>query len=1043
MTNSYADTEMSNCPQCGCPFSNEIWLILDLVEHPDLVNRVCNDSLHLINCPHCKFTGRIDAPLLLYRASPDYPLIFSPAQRRTQEENQDDLDELVGLLRQRLRDEWQDEWLRSIPAVFRKTLRSALKQLRKNQQIQEAEKVSAIIPSEFRADIERANRLEKNFIQSNDVEALTQSRDAWQSILIHPLFNTASIEFRSYAMNDAGLTFRRLYRVTGQIDHLERAIDLWRSAATLKTPDLDDRAMPLSNLGMGLHDRYSHLGNYIDLEEAIDVTRQAVHLTSPSSPHRISRLHNLGLRLRERYACLGTIEDLDTAIRLCEEVVELDRLYEDDNASHLYNLGGVLLEWYMKMDGRHKQEGDLQKLTRAVDACQKAVTLTPSSSLDRSTYLNSLGLALRYRHVYTMDRSDLEHAIDSFKESVRLTPAATPSYAGRLVNLGLGLHDRFLLSHDDKDLQQACETCREACEINISAQPGATLTSSRDWGDWASAANAWVEAAKAYAYGLNAVDLVLRVQALRRGKQVWLQQAQSIFGRAAYVHARLAEYHEAIIALESGRARLLAEQVERYQSELELLPRRGQGTLYERYATMTHRLVQLESRELRREILPVNFDFGAEFRAANDELAAIIGEIQKVPGYEDFFRAPTFERIRDALVADDRVGIYVSVTSMGSLALIVYANGVKGIWLDLKEDELNAWLIKRDGEQIAGGYLPAQMGDAPLDTQLNDVLPLLGKRVMQPVAETLRSLNASDVTLIPCGRLALFPLHAAEYQVNDQTRRFMDEFTVTYTPSARALGSCRDTFSAISAQLHTLCGVGNPLPLPENANPLAYARPEVEEIAPLFGEAATLLYEQQATREALDAQLGKTAYLHLSCHGTFNVQDPLQSGVVLSNGEMLTVRDLIGGQRLRGTRLVVLSACQTAITDFNDLPEEAIGLPGGFVQAGVPGVVGTLWPVNDLSTMLLIVKFYESHLREGLAPAAALRKAQLWLRDVTNAELSELFARYKLTATDRPTSTRMAYEMASKKFREHTLRDPDERPYAHPYYWAPFVFYGV
>ena len=90
-----------------------------------------------------------------------------------------------------------------------------------------------------------------------------------------------------------------------------------------------------------------------------------------------------------------------------------------------------------------------------------------------------------------------------------------------------------------------------------------------------------------------------------------------------------------------------------------------------------------------------------------------------------------------------------------------------------------------------------------------------------------------------------------------------------------------------------------------------------------------------------------------------------------------------------------------------------------------------------------MIRFYEYHLIDGLHPAAALRKAQLWLRDVTNAELSELFAKYKLTATDRPASTRMAYEMVSEKFREHTLRDPNEKRYAHPYYWAPFVFYGV
>jgi len=204
-----------------------------------------------------------------------------------------------------------------------------------------------------------------------------------------------------------------------------------------------------------------------------------------------------------------------------------------------------------------------------------------------------------------------------------------------------------------------------------------------------------------------------------------------------------------------------------------------------------------------------------------------------------------------------------------------------------------------------------------------------------------------------------------------------------------------------------------------------------------------------ATRPAVEKGLGIATYLHLSCHGQFNAQDPLSSGVILSNGEMITLRDLIARPILKGTRLAVLSACQTAITDFNKLPEEAIGLPAGFLQAGVPGVVGSLWPVNDLSTALLMIKFYEHHLRgdaktgEGpVPPASALRKAQLWLRDVTNAELSELFDFYRQTAPDR-SSARMAFELAQERFREYTLRDPNERPYAHPYYWAAFAFYGA
>ena len=78
-----------------------------------------------------------------------------------------------------------------------------------------------------------------------------------------------------------------------------------------------------------------------------------------------------------------------------------------------------------------------------------------------------------------------------------------------------------------------------------------------------------------------------------------------------------------------------------------------------------------------------------------------------------------------------------------------------------------------------------------------------------------------------------------------------------------------------------------------------------------------------------------------------------------------------------------------------------------------------------------------------MAPARALRKAQLWLRDVTNAELSELFQRYKQTAPDAPAGSRMAFELAREKFLKYTLDDPDERPFRSPYYFAPFVFYGV
>ncbi|MGB9872576.1 MAG: CHAT domain-containing protein, partial [Anaerolineae bacterium] len=142
--------------------------------------------------------------------------------------------------------------------------------------------------------------------------------------------------------------------------------------------------------------------------------------------------------------------------------------------------------------------------------------------------------------------------------------------------------------------------------------------------------------------------------------------------------------------------------------------------------------------------------------------------------------------------------------------------------------------------------------------------------------------------------------------------------------------------------------------------------------------------------------------------------------------------------------LAVLSACQTAITDFRDLPEEAVGLPAGLLQAGAPAVVGTLWPVADASTALLMTRFYEVLLQEGEPPAQALRRAQLWLRDLTNADLEAyLTTHWRLAEARRESARRMPLSLVEELMLQVlTTDDPAGRPFADPYFWAPFTFTG-
>lgn len=73
--------------------------------------------------------------------------------------------------------------------------------------------------------------------------------------------------------------------------------------------------------------------------------------------------------------------------------------------------------------------------------------------------------------------------------------------------------------------------------------------------------------------------------------------------------------------------------------------------------------------------------------------------------------------------------------------------------------------------------------------------------------------------------------------------------------------------------------------------------------------------------------------------------------------------------------LVVLSACQTALG--KDVRGEGlIGLSRGFMYAGTPRIVASLWRVPDRATAEFMAEFYRGVLRQGLTPAAALRAAQ-------------------------------------------------------------------
>ncbi|MCM3872574.1 MAG: CHAT domain-containing protein [Pyrinomonadaceae bacterium] len=165
---------------------------------------------------------------------------------------------------------------------------------------------------------------------------------------------------------------------------------------------------------------------------------------------------------------------------------------------------------------------------------------------------------------------------------------------------------------------------------------------------------------------------------------------------------------------------------------------------------------------------------------------------------------------------------------------------------------------------------------------------------------------------------------------------------------------------------------------------LRFSRQEAEAIAAFAPQQKrlTALDFVASNATAQSAELSQYRIVHFATHGLLNSQQPELSGIVLSlvdeqgraQDGFLRLHDIYNLKL--NADLVVLSACQTALGK-EIRGEGLIGLTRGFMYAGAPRVVASLWRVDDRATAELMKRFYQGMLKDGQRPAAALRAAQV------------------------------------------------------------------
>ncbi|HEY9652893.1 MAG TPA: CHAT domain-containing protein, partial [Coleofasciculaceae cyanobacterium] len=251
-------------------------------------------------------------------------------------------------------------------------------------------------------------------------------------------------------------------------------------------------------------------------------------------------------------------------------------------------------------------------------------------------------------------------------------------------------------------------------------------------------------------------------------------------------------------------------------------------------------------------------------------------------------------------------------------------------------------------------------------------LPLFQKLydwLIRPVESELVASEIKTLVFALDGSLKNIPMVA----LHDGQQYLLEKYSIALTPSLQLLEPRPLAREQIKVLVGGLSEARQGFP----------SLPGVEfEVQQLQSEIPTqVLFNQQFTSTALQNQVKAAPFpiVHLATHGQFSSN--AEETFILAWDKTINVKQLGGLLQTKEQihrqpiELLVLSACQTAAGD----KRAALGLAGVAVRSGARSTLATLWPVDDHSTSVFMIEFYQALTQPQVTKAQALRHAQLTL----------------------------------------------------------------
>jgi CHAT domain-containing protein/tetratricopeptide (TPR) repeat protein len=761
------------------------------------------------------------------------------------------------------------------------------------------------------------------------------------------------------------LSVGRAYDVLGEP---EEALSRYRLALErMKTlGDRSGEARTLNHLGL----LYQEMGEF---QEALANFGKALEAFQAMGEERwqANVLHNMGLVYQSLGESQRTFSCHDQALRLWRQVGD-----PQGEAASLLSLGQAHLA-----QGR---PGEALRFYQQALAVDRKI----GDRLAEGIALSQLGRA-------ALELGDARTALSSFDQAIEILGAA-----GSLADKAEALRDRGEAYARQGDPRKALESLHPA--LDLARATGHKASEARVEQALARAERQLGHPGEAR---VHAEAAVAAIETLRT--RIGSLDLRTSF--SALTHDAFELYADLLMEAGLDRAALEITERARARTLLELLAEAGvdiqQGVdpaLLGRRTSLLRRLSVRAERALRE---PAKKGEDPDRYAILRDLDVVEAEIrERSPGYAALTQAqPLGAAEIQALLDPETLLLSYALGKSRSFLWAVTAKGIESHELPGRD------IVEAAARRFHQGLSAFDPADRAREAE---EAAALSRMLLGPVADRLAGRR---LVVVPDGALEYVPFGALPVpnpSASAPAASILDEHEVVYLPSASALAVQRKTLARRPTAPKRIALLADPVfdardprvagghatassagrsrspgdvPVFER---LPGSRAEAEAIAALAPPGdSTLALDFDASRDlALGDSLGAYRIVHFATHGVIDAEHPALSGLALSMvGKDGTPRDgflhLHDIYNLRlNADLVVLSGCRTALGK-EVRGEGLIGLTRGFLYAGAPRVVASLWKVEDQATAALMTRFYRALWTDGMRPAAALRAAQLSLRE--------------------------------------------------------------